>query len=121
MPLRIKRIYEPASPDDGIRILVDRIWPRGISRGDARLDDWIKELAPTDELRKWYGHEDDRWREFRERYLGELKEHREQARKISEVAREDTVTLLFAAKDEEHNNAVVLRQYLEMLAPERQA
>lgn len=121
MHARIKRIYEPASHDDGMRILVDRLWPRGISRGEAQLDEWVKELAPSDELRNWFNHEENRWRKFRERYLDELKEHREQARKIAEAARESTVTLLFAAKDEEHNNAVVLRQYLEMLEPRNEA
>lgn len=115
MGVRIKRIYESPSPGDGYRLLVDRIWPRGVSRDEAELDDWVKELAPSDELRKWFDHDEDRWSEFRRRYLGELKEHRDEARKIAEKAERKTVTLLFAAKDEEHNNAVVLRQYLEML------
>lgn len=114
MSIRIKRVYDPPSSIDGERILVDRIWPRGVSRADAELADWAKDLAPSDELRKWFNHDEDRWNEFRRRYLGELKEHRDEARKIAEKAERKTVTLLFAAKDEEHNNAVVLRQYLKM-------
>lgn len=114
MSLKIKRIYEEASDEDGIRILVDRLWPRGVSRDDARLDDWNRELAPSDELRKWFGHDSERWGEFRKRYLEELKSKREIARSIAGKASNETVTLLYAAKDEAHNNAVVLRQYLEM-------
>ncbi|MGD2073560.1 MAG: DUF488 domain-containing protein [Gammaproteobacteria bacterium] len=115
MPVAIKRIYEQASPADGYRVLVDRLWPRGVSRDEAALDAWMKELAPTDELRKWFHSEPSRWGEFRRRYLVELKGHRETVRALAQRARSGSVTLLFAASDRRHNNAVVLKQYLKML------
>ncbi len=116
MKIHLKRIYDDPASDDGYRVLVDRLWPRGVSKEDAKLDDWLKSAAPSDDLRKWFDHDPERWQEFRERYLGELKEKREDLRPLAERARQEKTTLLFGAKDEEHNNAVVLAQYLEMLS-----
>jgi|SRR6185369_15122652 len=111
--LKIKRIYEPAAPDDGRRILVDRLWPRGLSREAARIDAWLKEIAPSDELRRWYGHDRQRWEEFRHRYREELREHAALLDELSQDEQKGTVTLLFAAQDTEHSNAAVLRESLE--------
>ena len=108
----IKRIYEPPVPEDGKRILVDRLWPRGLSKDDARLDEWLKEVAPSDELRGWFGHDPAKWEEFRRRYRQELKTQGEILERLRNEARKGTVTLLFAAKDEERNNAVVLKEML---------
>ena len=108
----IKRIYEPPVPEDGKRILVDRLWPRGLSKDDARLDEWLKEVAPSDELRRWFGHDPAKWEEFRRRYRQELKTQGEIFERLRNEARKGTVTLLFAAKDEERNNAVVLKEML---------
>lgn len=111
--IRCKRIYEQPSRDDGRRLLVDRLWPRGISREAARIDDWLKELAPSDQLRRWYGHDPARWDEFRSRYRLELAG---KGPLLEQLLREESlgpVTLLFAAKDAEHNNAVVLKEFLE--------
>ena len=111
--IKLKRIYDLPTPDDGRRVLVDRLWPRGIAKEEARFDDWLKEIAPSDELRKWFGHDPAKWGEFRERYRSELQSHQEQLTELSNSANRGTVTLLFAAKDEEHNNAVVLKELLE--------
>ena len=113
MPIKLKRIYEEPEESDGRRILVDRIWPRGLSKRDAELDLWLKEIAPSDELRKWYGHDPERWEQFRERYFEELNERSAMVDGLSEQASDAVVTLVFAAKDEEHNNAVALKEYLE--------
>ena len=114
MDIRLKRVYEPPAAEDGLRVLVDRLWPRGLSREQARVDRWLKEVAPSTGLRKWFGHDPARWTEFRRRYSSELKEHREVLRDLLGEA-PGTVTLLFAAHDEEHNNAVILRSYLRRL------
>ncbi|OGT99638.1 MAG: hypothetical protein A2X80_13000 [Geobacteraceae bacterium GWB2_52_12] len=111
--IRIKRIYDPPSDTDGYRVLVDRLWPRGISRENAQIDAWLKEIAPGDQLRRWYGHDPTRWLKFREHYLEELSGHSEVASELRQKAKTVTVTLLFAAKDIEHNNAVVLKEFLE--------
>jgi uncharacterized protein YeaO (DUF488 family) len=111
--IRIKRIYDLPAPDDGRRVLVDRLWPRGVAKGDARIDEWLKEIAPSDGLRKWFGHDPARWGEFRQRYLAELQEQRDIIERLRIEAKKGTVSLLFAAKDTEHNNAVVLRELLE--------
>ncbi len=111
--VKLKRIYDEPAADDGKRILVDRLWPRGISKDKARIDEWLKEIAPSDELRKWFGHDPARWEEFRERYRQELEAKAELVAGLRELAAEGTVTLLFAAKDEEHNNAVVLKEMLK--------
>ena len=110
--ITIKRVYEPDSPRDGRRILVERLWPRGIRKEDLHADSWQKEVAPSRELRKWYGHEVSRWREFRRRYREELNENRDAWRPILETALKRKVTLLYSARDDEHNSAVVLRDYL---------
>lgn len=110
--LRLKRAYEPAAPADGVRILVDRLWPRGLSKEKAALDDWMKTLAPSTELRKWFGHDPKRWVEFQRRYKAELQEHAEELRYIRSIAKTKTVTLVYSAHDEEHNDAVVLKAVL---------
>ena len=111
-PLKTKRIYDGPSGDDGTRMLVDRLWPRGLSRDKAAIDAWHKDLAPSDELRKWYGHRPERWAEFRRRYREELAapERQEALREIEKLLRTGTVTLVYAAKDEHRNNAVVLAE-----------
>lgn len=111
--LKIKRIYEPADPDDGRRILVDRLWPRGISRETAQIDTWLKEIAPSDELRRWYGHDQQRWAEFQRRYRVELLVHAWLLEELGREVQEGNVTLLYAAQDTEHNNAAVLRDVLD--------
>lgn len=115
MAITLKRAYDTASNDDGYRVLVDRLWPRGVSKQQAHVDEWIKDIAPSDALRKAFHDEDVDWGEFRRRYLSELAEHREALRELASRAKKEHVTLLFASKDEDHNNAVVLQQYLEML------
>jgi len=107
----IKRIYEPASASDGRRILVDRLWPRGVSKAKAHLDAWMRDVAPSTELRKWFGHRPERWTEFRLRYIAELKENPE-LRKLRDMAAAEPVTLLYGARDSAHNDAVVLAEYL---------
>lgn len=107
--IKLKRAYEPPSPDDGTRILVDRLWPRGVAKADAALDLWTKELAPSTELRQWFGHDPARWAEFQVRYAGEVRQHADELERIRTLAREGPVTLVYAARDEQHNEAVVLR------------
>ncbi|WP_417615799.1 DUF488 domain-containing protein [Oceanisphaera sp.] len=115
MSVSLKRAYDAASPQDGYRVLVDKLWPRGVSKAEARLDDWLKEVAPSDELRSAFHHEQLAWDDFRRRYLSELKQHRETLRELAQLANERKVTLVYSAKDERHNNAVVLKHYLAML------
>ncbi|WP_311030099.1 DUF488 domain-containing protein [Mesorhizobium koreense] len=110
--IRIKRIYETAGSEDGHRILIDRLWPRGMSKEHARLDGWEKGVAPSDDLRKWFQHKSERWAEFQERYRAELKEKDSELDALAAIARSGTLTLLYGAADEEHNNAVVLREVL---------
>ncbi len=109
--VKVKRIYEQASPDDGRRILVDRLWPRGIKKDKADIDEWVKEIAPSNELRKWFSHEPSRWQEFKSKYKDELKGKTELVEKLR--AGKGTTTLLFSARDAEHNNAVALKEILE--------
>src|SRR5215831_9241098 len=97
--MKLKRVYEPAAPDDGTRILVDRLWPRGLSKANAAVDRWLKEIAPSTELRQWFGHDPDRWPEFRRRYTQELRQHATALDEIRTLAREGTVTLLYSARD----------------------
>lgn len=111
--IKIKRVYDPPSKDDGKRILVDRLWPRGINKEKAKIDEWLKDIAPSDELRKWFSHEPSRWQEFRARYRKELKGKTALIERIRKEAKKGTVTLLFAAKDREHNNAIVLKEVIE--------
>jgi uncharacterized protein YeaO (DUF488 family) len=110
--IKLKRAYEPASPDDGTRILVDRLWPRGVGKTDAALDSWEKELAPSTELRQWFGHDPARWAEFQVRYADEIRQHEDALARLRALAREGTVTLVYAARDEEHNDAAALREIL---------
>lgn len=120
MSLGIRRAYEPAAPEDGYRVLIDRLWPRGVARADAGIDEWRRELAPSDALRRWFGHDPARWAAFCSRYRKELEAPGARAalRDLAARARRGPVTLVFGARDPEHNNAVVLREALaEMGAP----
>lgn len=111
--IRIKRIYEDPSKEDGHRILIDRIWPRGVSKKDAKLDDWVKDIAPTSELRKWFGHDPKKFDEFAKKYRKELDDKPEELDEIRKKSKDQTVTLLYGAKDTEHNQAVVLLSVLK--------
>jgi uncharacterized protein YeaO (DUF488 family) len=111
--VRVKRIYDGAEPGDGYRVLIDHIWPRGISRERAQLDEWARELAPSGELRKWFDHVPQRFEQFRARYRDELTDRREQVEDLRRRARAGRVTLVYAARDGEHNNAVVLAELLD--------
>ncbi|MGN6849886.1 MAG: DUF488 domain-containing protein [Sphingomicrobium sp.] len=110
--VRLKRAYDPPQRNDGRRILVDRLWPRGISKRDVAIDEWLKDLAPTTELRTWFGHDPDRWDEFRRRYAEEIHGHPELLAHLRKLAREGPVTLVYSARDELHNDAIVLRDVL---------
>ncbi len=110
--IKLKRAYEPASAGDGTRVLVDRLWPRGVSKDAAALDLWLKELAPSTGLRKWFGHDPARWAEFQLRYAQEIREHPQLLAQLRDLARKGPVTLVFSARDEAHNDAIVLRQLL---------
>jgi uncharacterized protein YeaO (DUF488 family) len=110
--VRAKRIYEDPSPDDGYRVLIDHIWPRGVSRERAKLDAWAKELAPSAELRKWFDHRPERFARFRTRYRRELASHQDLLDDLRRRARRGPVTILYAARDQEHNNAVVVAELL---------
>lgn len=112
MSIEIKRVYDPPDPDDGARVLVDRLWPRGIRKEDAAIDRWMKEIAPSTELRRWFGHDPERWDAFRRRYETELESQKEALDWLRDQADRGTLTLLYAAHDSEHNNAVVLREVL---------
>jgi len=112
-PIKTKRIYDDYAKDDGHRVLVDRIWPRGVSKEKAKLDDWCKEIAPSSELRKWFNHKEDRFDEFRNRYKKELKKHEKDLKKLREIAQEKRLCLLFGAKEKKRNQAVVLKEVLE--------
>lgn len=113
MTVQIKRVYEAPSPEDGIRILVDRLWPRGLKKEDAHLDEWLKNIAPTNELRKWYGHDPDKWPEFQRRYFAELDSNEDDVVELRKQTRKGKVTLLYSSKEEKINNAVALKNYLE--------
>ena len=112
MGIQVKRIYEPRERSDGARILVDRLWPRGVRKEDAAVDLWLKDVAPSDELRRWFGHDPQRWSEFRQKYFEELDERPQPLAMLREYIRKGPVTLLFGARDEEHNNAVALKEFL---------
>lgn len=113
--IAVKRAYEPASRADGKRFLVDRLWPRGITKSALVMDAWVKDVAPSTALRKWSGHDPAKWTEFRRRYFRELDDNRAALAPLLEAARHGTVTLVYGARDEEHNNAVALCEYLERL------
>ena len=112
MHIKIKRVYLQPDEEDGRRILVDRLWPRGLTKEKASLDLWLKEIAPSTELRKWFGHDPEKWKEFQTRYRAELRQNTEQVSLLKQEAARGVVTLLFGAKDEEHNEAVVLQKLL---------
>jgi uncharacterized protein YeaO (DUF488 family) len=113
MSIGLKRAYDRPAGSDGRRILVDRIWPRGIAKADLRIDAWLKDLAPSDGLRKWFGHDPIKWDEFKKRYADEIDQHAEALDHLVESAKEGHVTLIFGTKDIEHNNAVALKEHLE--------
>ncbi len=113
MQIKIKRIFDDPSKNDGYRILIDRIWPRGVSKEDAKLDDWNKDIAPSDTLRKWFDHDPDKFDEFAKKYRNELDDKKKDLAEIRKKAEERTVTLLYGAKDTEHNQAVVLQNVLK--------
>ena len=117
MDVRLKRAYEPASREDGYRVLVDRLWPRGVSKQQARLDGWDKELGPSTMLREWFAHDPRRFPEFRRRYLAELQSNRPRLSELRRRARTGTVTLVYSARDGEHNDAVVLAEVLRRGLP----
>lgn len=111
--IRIKRVYEEPRSSDGVRILVDRLWPRGLTKARAKVDQWRKELAPSTELRKWFAHDPEKWKEFRARYKRELADKRDVLNELAQ--HKGTITLLYAARDEQHNEAVVLKEIIEGL------
>lgn len=113
--IALKRVYDEPGKQDGTRVLVDKIWPRGIRKNQLAMDAWYKEIAPSTELRKWFHHDPEKWRDFKNRYLGELKQSRELAEELLREQKHGKLTLLYAAKDESHNHALVLREYLEKL------
>ena len=113
--IKLKRVYDRPSPDDGHRVLVDRIWPRGLSKADAAINEWLRDTAPSTVLRKSFHSNRLSWSEFRRCYLSELRDHREQLRNLAQRSRHEAITLVFGAKDLHNNNAVVLAQYLKML------
>lgn len=110
--IKLKRAYERPSREDGTRILIDRLWPRGVKKINADINEWIKDLAPSTALRKWFGHDPARWKEFRSRYAAEVDKHPEQLRKLRNLARQKPLTLVYSAHDEIHNDAVALRDFL---------
>ncbi len=111
--IRLKRAYDPASPQDGTRLLVERLWPRGVRKTELRLDGWLKDVAPSTDLRKWFSHDPAKWTEFRKRYFRELDDEPSAWQPILDAARRGPVTLVFSSHDSEHNNAVALKDYLE--------
>lgn len=111
--IRLKRVYLSKSKTDGVRILVERLWPRGISKEKAAIDIWLKEIAPSTELRKWFNHDPLKWNEFQKRYKNELKAKKELTQELKEMVKNSTVTLVYSSKDEEHNNAIALKNYIE--------
>lgn len=113
MTILLKRAYERAEPDDGFRILVDRLWPRGVSKSAARIDLWLKEIAPGTSLRKWFDHDPAKWSEFRERYFLELDHNPQAVARLSEQVQRGVVTLVYGARDREHSHAAALKEYLD--------
>jgi uncharacterized protein YeaO (DUF488 family) len=115
MTIRIKQIYEHAAAQDGYRVLVDRLWPRGVSKLDAAIDLWLKEAAPSTVLRKWFNHVPERWVKFKVRYFAELDDNRQLLQPLIKAAKEGNITLVYSSRDQEHNQAVALREYIEKL------
>ena len=117
--IKVKRIYDPTSPDDGVRFLVDRLWPRGLRKETVKIEAWLKEYAPSEELRRWFGHDQAKWDEFKQRYFAELDKAPSLRHIILPAIQQGTVTLLFAARDLEHNNATALKVYLDQLCSQK--
>ena len=113
MDIKIKRVYDQPNDADGSRILVDRLWPRGLTKDNARVDVWLKEIAPSTELRKWFGHDPAKWNSFHKRYEREIRDNDDLISTLKDIAREGTITLLYGARDEKHNEALVLKEFLE--------
>ena len=111
--IKLKRAYDRASRDDGVRYLVERLWPRGIKKTELRLDGWLKEVAPSPELRKWFGHDPEKWLQFRRRYFTELRANEQSLEPLLKAARQGAVTLVYSSHDTEHNAAVALKDYLK--------
>ncbi len=111
--LKLKRVYEELSKEDGFRVLIERLWPRGFTKERAAVDLWLRDVAPSTELRKWFGHDPAKWEEFRRRYWAELKQHKDATDLLKQKSKEGTVTIVYSARDEEHNAAVVLKAFLE--------
>lgn len=115
--IKLKRVYEPRNKEDGARVLVDRLWPRGVSKEKAHLDLWLKEIAPSTELRKWFGHDPKKWKEFERKYKEELESRPEPLKQLEDLAKEHKqVTLLYGAKDTQHNEAIILAKILENIS-----
>lgn len=112
-PINLKRVYDDVANNDGYRVLIDKLWPRGVSKEDAQLDEWLKDIAPSDELRRWFDHDPNRFEEFKKRYKKELESSKEELDKLLEKAKRKKVTLLYAATDTEMNNAMVVKEVLE--------
>ena len=112
MAIQIKRVYDPIAEDDGFRVLVDRLWPRGVRKETAHVDLWLKDVAPSTELRQWYHHDLEKWEDFRARYFTELEAHPEPVQRLLEAARQGSLTLLYASRDTQNNQAIALRDYL---------
>lgn len=113
--IKLKRAYEPPEKGDGLRVLVDRLWPRGVATKSAHIDHWLKEIAPSDALRKWFSHDPSKWNEFRKRYVRELEKRPEAVAQLKQHVGKGVTTLVYSAKDEQHNNAVALKEYLESI------
>ena len=113
MKIKVKRVYEEPGPEDGMRILVDRLWPRGIAKEDAQIDLWLKSVAPSNDLRKWYQHDAEKWPEFKRRYFAELTNNQDAVSDILINVKRKVVTLLYSSKEKQFNNAVALKEYLE--------
>ncbi len=111
--IKLKRVYEQASHDDGYRVLVERLWPRGVSKEQAHIDEWLRDIAPSADLRKWYRHDPGRWDQFRERYWDELKEKQDPVKMLEEKSKKGLVTFVFASRDVAHSGALALKEYLE--------
>lgn len=116
MQIRLKWVYDSPGPGDGLRVLVDRVWPRGLKRSTARIDLWLREIAPSPELRKWFGHDPEKWSEFRDKYFCELNANGERVRELAEQVSSGRVTLLFGSREKRRNNAAALKEYLELRA-----
>jgi len=113
MTINLKRVYNNPLPDDGHRVLVDRIWPRGISKETAQINEWLKDIAPSNELRKWFNHDPHKWEKFKKRYFAELKDNKDVLENIYSIAKKHHITFVYSAKNEKFNNAVALKEYIE--------